>query len=289
MIKKVLLAILMMIQLLNLNNLIFAEPKPIFVLGTIRFDKDNEGVLVPEIAVDDNGIWRKANTKDLWLGQEFQIFDRTETPKLQGKVKVNSLTEDFYALFVAKNKPSEAVYYRGIYKSKKCFRNIGKGIDHKPENLSEEAQKEFLNNQSDIKKMLQNVVKQDWDNIKKDFLKLSSTNISELISSDINGDKKEDYILILSNLPDQGGAAVIIYLTDGTQFKRIPVSFWENVSYDTSWPRILFVIDFNGDGKQEVVISESDSDINIPIIYGWIQDKGVLMELYHGEEEFWNG
>ncbi len=280
--------VLLMMQIF-LSTIIVADNKPIFVLSTIRFDNDSKGILVPEIAVDYNGNWRKATAKDLWVGQEFQIFDRTEKPKLQGKVTVSSLTEDFYALFMSTNKTHENVYFRGVYKTKQFFWNTEQTKGHKPENLNSQIQQEFLKKQTDIKKMLQSVVILDWDNIKKDFPKLSSSNISEFISADINGDTKDDYILILSNFDDKDGAAIIMYLTEGTQFKRIPISFWESASYDTSWPRILFVMDFNEDGTKEVVISESDSDINIPIIYSWDKDKELLLELYHGEEEFWNG
>ncbi len=281
--------LLLMAQIFILSTIIAADTKPTFVLSTIRFDNDSQGILVPEIAVDSNGNWRKANIKDLWVGQEFQIFDRTEKPKLQGKVTISSLTEDFYASFISTDKPHENVYFRGIYKTKLFSWNTYKTKRHKPENLNGQIQQEFLKKQTDIKETLQNVVKTDWDNIKKDFPELSSSNISEFISADINGDTKDDYILILSNFDDKDGAAIIVYLTDGTQFKRIPISYWGNASYDTSWPRILFVMDFNEDGIKEIVISESDSDINIPIIYSWDKGKELLMELYHGEEEFWNG
>lgn len=281
--------LLLIAQIFILSTIIVADTKPTFVLSTIRFDNDSKGILVPEIAVDSNGNWRKANIKDLWVGQEFQIFDRAEKPKLQGEVTISSFTEDFYALFTSTDKPHEGVYFRGIYKTKPFSLNTEQIIGHKPENLNNQIQQEFLKKSTDIKKILQRFVTLDWDNIKKDFPKLSTSNISEFISADINGDMKDDYILILSNFDDKDGAAIIVYLTDGTQFKRIPISFWENASYDTSWPRILFVMDFNEDGIKEIVISESDSDINIPIIYSWDKDKKQLMELYHGEEEFWNG
>ncbi len=281
--------VLLIILIVILSNIIAADNKPVFVLSTIRFDNETKGVLVPEIAVDAKGNWRTSTTRDLWVGQKFQIFDRSEKPKLQGNVTVSSLTQDFYALFMSKNKVYENAYFIGVYKTKQYFWNIGKSKGHKPENINRQAQQEFLKKQIDHKKMLQSVVTLDWDNLKKDFPKLSSSNISEFISDDINDDKKDDYILILSNLDEKDGAAVIIYLSDGTQFKRIPILFWENASYDTSWPRILFVMDFNGDGTKEIVLSESDSDINIPIIYSWIKDKGLLMKLYHGKEELWNG
>lgn len=281
--------ILLLIAQIFILSTVIADTKPIFVLSTIRFDNDSKGISVPEIAVDSNGNCRKANIKDLWVGQEFQIFDRSEKPKLQGKVTISSLTEDFYALFTSTDKPHQDVYFWGIYKTKPFSWNTEQVKGHKPENTSHQVQQEFLKKQEDIKNILQSVVTLDWDNIKKDFPKLSSPNISEFIGADINGDLKDDYILILSNFDDKDGAAIIVYLTDGTQFKRIPISFWENASYDTYWPRIMFVMDFNEDGIQEIIMSESDSDINIPIIYSWDKDKKLLMELYYGKEEFWNG
>lgn len=271
------------------NCLIFAQDKPVLVLSSIRFNVDEVegGQVLPQIAVNSDGTWRYATLEDVWAGQQFNLFDRTKTPILQGKAMVNSFEGDYYVGCDPMNNFSKGGYYWGIYKAKQQFELIGHGKVLKPQYvISKSAQKALIAPDKDIKERLQNGVREDWSNIQSQFPELHTSTIFNFMVGDINGDKKDDYILVLGDLENIKGVAAFIYLSNGIEFTMTPIGFWEDAGagYSGSLPKLSFIMDFNGDGTKEIVIMDSTSDSDYPVIYGWFKDQQALMILYEGDE-----
>lgn len=153
-------------------------------------------------------------------------------------------------------------------------------------NISRALNSQFHSGKN-TKVMLKNILKYDKKAILKDYPQIKNFDLAEFMSGDFNGDKKKDYILVLNAYPE--GAAIIIYISEEDSYKRVNIIFWEGASYSTVWPRFFFSIDLNGDGSEEICITESDSNINIPIIYAWFKEKGGFMMVYKGEVELWSG
>jgi hypothetical protein len=264
----------------------FAEERPIFVFCSMHLDVTEGGKLVPEIAVNSDGTWRKATLKDVWLGQEFEFFDQvTKDPKIGGKVVINSIGNDFFVRCNTKDNFDNDYTYWGIYKTKRQFINLAKGKAFKSKyNVDTIVQKILFNRKKNIKTRLQNMVKQDWKNIQREFPKLKTSNVFDFMMGDINGDKKNDYVLVLSDPKHVKGAAGFIYLSNGTKLTMIPLDFWEEVSQSTGCITAGFMMDFNGDKAKEFVMFGEDGDSCSPMIYGWNKDKQGLMTLYKGDE-----
>lgn len=270
------------------NCLIFAEDRPILVFSSIKFQKENGGALVPEIAINADGTCRQATIKDVSTGQEFELLDDKENPKSQGKVIANSFKDDYYVGFDAKDTFYSSVYYWGLYKAKQQFELVGQGEELKARyEINGAVQKALLDPKKDIEERLENGIKADWANIQRQFPELGTSNIAEFMVGDVNGDGKEDYVLILGDFSEIEGGAAILYLSNERAYSMIPINFWKYASYSESWPRLFFMMDFNGDGMQEIVITNSDSDSNYPKIYGWFKDRQALMMLYNGKQPFY--
>ncbi|HBF38185.1 MAG TPA: hypothetical protein DDW50_12795, partial [Firmicutes bacterium] len=264
---------------------VFADDKPEFVLSSVHLDVNDGGKLVPEIAVNSDGTWRKATLKDVWAGQEFELFDQTKDPILQRKVIVNSLNSGYCAGCDAKDNLIRSGYYWGIYKAKQQFRNVGLGKEIKPKYfMNKTALKILSDKKKSINGRLQDVIREDWKKIHREFPKLRTSNIFDFMIGDINGDQKNDYILLLSDMEHVKGAAVFIYFSNGRNYGMVPINFWKDASFSTSWPRLFFMMDFNGDGTKEIVITDADSDSNYPSIYGWFRDSKTFRTLYNGKE-----
>jgi hypothetical protein len=267
-----------------------AQDKPIFVFSSMHLNVTEGGKLVPEIAVNNDGTWRKATLDDVWIGQEFEFFDEvTKDPIIQGKVIVNSSIDDFFVRCNTKDNFKNDYTYWGIYKAKKQFSNFAKGKILKSKYIIDNTtRKTLFDKKKSVKMRLQNVVKKDWKNIQREFPKLHTSNISDFMIDDINGDKKNDYVLILSDLEHVKGAAEFIYISNGKKFNMIPIEYWEDASYSNGWPIPDFLMDINGDGIKEIGIDDVDGDITSLTIYGWIKERQAFMRLYT-VDELWSG
>lgn len=280
-----------MILIVLIGAVIFAcgatSSKPILVISSCFPEAGtNGGSIFPEIAVNPDGSWRQAVARDLWVGQEFSIMKDYWDQDANGKVKVNAIGQELPASFRADLKFKESADYYAVYSNGKRFVNKGVGKVIKPESVNATAQSEYLKQGPDVQQRLQNVVKADWANIKKDFPRQLSAKVDAFLAGDFNGDNLTDYALILGEGFGGGGpgtAAVVIYLREAGSVKRIPVGAW-SLNGDT-WPLLVLARDFNGDKAEELIIGEADSDTTTPIVYGWSQ--GGLMKLYHSKVEFW--
>lgn len=271
------------------NCLAFAQDKPILVFNTIILNQENGGILVPEFAINSDGSWRKAIPNDIRIGQELELYDRTQNPILQGKIVVNLFEDDYY--LQCNNLDENLLWndYWGINKTNQRFQIVGQGKAIKPQYMIREtASKALLDLKQDIKERLQNVVKADWLNIQNQFPKLKTSNISDFMVGDINGDGKDDYVLILSDLEHMKGEGLFIYLSNGRNFEMIPIRYREYDDNYFCWFMLDLMMDFNGDGTKEFMVLDVDGDSCSPRIYGWNTDSRGLMKLYEGYE-LYNG
>ena len=289
--RRFTLVILLIMSIILVNN-IDAQSKPILVISSTVFNFGDNGIIYPEIAVNGDGTWREAAINDLWVGQEFKVFIEKDY-QLQEEpskivLKVNSIDNEngYFDNKTNGLEGNDSAY--GLYSITKPFINKGIGLLIKPKTINYLAQKEFTKNQANISRMLENVVKYDETNIKKDFQVIFPTTIKKFMIGDINGDQKNDYVLVLGG--DFGGsednvlgAVVIAYISDHNQYERLPIMSWKKASDYYGWPGLLLMKDFNGDNAEEVFIADCDSDTSIPIVYSWFKDKNGLMKLLQGE------
>ena len=265
-----------------------ATQKPILVLSTCSFEDGKSGALIwPEIAVDPDGKWRKATVKDLWRGQEFKTINgfRDEWPEL--KFKVNSTPQNIPVPVSSNDKWKGSWKVQVVYSKNQPFTNKGTGEIIKPEEVDPDALKEFKLGMS-VEKMLHNVVKADWKNIKKDFPNQTSTKVTSFLVGDINGDGGTDYILVLgafsSNGTERTAESVLMYVKENGVYKRYPVRSWFSADFG---PVLLWTKDFNGDNRDEIFIGETDFKETIPFVYSWSSEG--LIKLYEGQESFLGG
>jgi hypothetical protein len=284
MIKKLIFMLLILLLVINVNCLVLAQDSLALVISSISLDVNEGGKLVPEIAVNSDGSWRKATLKDVWSGQGFDIFDTTKYPILRGRVTVNSLNGDYYVGCDAKNNINRSSHYWGIYKIKQQFHYVYRGEAMKSKYVvNGTTQKALLDKGKGIKAQLQNVIKLDWKNIKKEFPKLPTSNLFDFMVGDVNGDHKTDYIIILSDLQHMKGEAVFVYVSIGKYYSMIPIRYREYKN-TYCWFMLDCMMDFNGDGMKEFMVDSEDGDTCYPTVYGWNKDKQGLMTLYTGEE-----
>jgi hypothetical protein len=306
--KKLEISILLIILLVIPMFTVFATTsRPNLVISKIRFVDERTGVFYPEIAVDSDGTWREATIHDIWIGQKFKLFmdldEKSKSINNNFSIVVSKI-DDLPAEFQSQNQIEKEGWYFGTFYNKPVFANKGIGKLIKPEPVNPKIKDDYTQlpqTQTNRKLTLEKIVKLDWVNIKKDFPKLMSQNIESYVTGDINGDGRKDYILILGEntfgSQNSGPAAVIIYLNNHGKMERVPVSFWKGTSDLTSFPQLLFTKDFNGDKAEELFISDSNTDSQIPIVYSWFKDKNGswfkddsgLMLIYYGENEFWQG
>ena len=276
--KKVLLLVLYIVAVITPSFSVQAKSTPSFVLFTVI-----GGRVFPEIAVTGNGKYRQAQDTDMWTGQKINIYSFKSPNRFINTVYVQSIKGSYGYFKDASLMPNE--FYIGVFR-RKPFVNKGLGKIFKPVNISRALNSQFHSGKN-TKVMLKNILKYDKKAILKDYPQIKNFDLAEFMSGDFNGDKKKDYILVLNAYPE--GAAIIIYISEEDSYKRVNIIFWEGASYSTVWPRFFFSIDLNGDGSEEICITESDSNINIPIIYAWFKEKGGFMMVYKGEVELWSG
>lgn len=237
--------------------------------------------------MDTNGKWRLASHQDVTEGQKFNLI----SGRSGNKVGIGVVTgiSDFHVPIML-NKKADEDFYWGFFSngSNVKFRAIGPPII--PENVDNRGEKVFLTSKKDSVN-LQDLIRADFPNIKKDFPRLVSSNIVDVISGDINGDHQTDYVLILGegNFGNEtsGPAAVVAYLNLEGHLVRLPVSFWERTDDYQGWPKLLMIADTIVDNYEEVFISNSDSDRDYPIVFSWFGDD--LRKVYESEIELWNG
>jgi hypothetical protein len=286
MIKKLIFMLILLFGMIA-NCPALAQDRPVLIVGQVNYNNEG-GKLVPEIAVNSDGSWREATLKDVWAGQEFELFGQTQNPILRGKVEVNSVNGGYYVGCKAKDNSDIGNLYWGIYKAKQQFRNIGHGEAMKPKYIiNKVTQKALLDKKKGIKARLQNVIKQDWRNIKKEFPRLPTSNLFDFMTGDINGDKKADYVLILSDVQNMKGEAVFIYLSKGKNYTMVPIEYRE-YGNQYCWFKLDFMMDLNGDAVKEIGILDQDGDTNSLTIYGWFKDRQAFMML-HTVDELWLG
>lgn len=272
-----------------------ADSKPVLVLASVAFQNKmyhginyRSGEIYPEIAINQDGTWREAGIEDLWVEQEFITYARNDFAKSVGRVKVKSLKDFSGLLYETMEDHKYSVCFWGIYAGKKYFRQQGTGERIEGKVLDKEILKEFSPDKY-IKHLLKNVLESDWENIQKDFTVEFSSKLWSYLTGDLNGDRKKDYIIALGEYYNglEGkapGAVVVAYISQGAKYKRFPVHAWNEATDQSGFPMLLFTCDFNGDGAEELVIADADSDTIRPMVYGW--EGGKLIVLYFGRQ-FW--
>ena len=266
-----------------------ANSKPVMVISTISYTSDNNCSLYPEIAVDENGIWREATINDIWHGQKMKLFDK------DASIKNKKLIKNSQEIVVEKvNKTSVSLLYKlkedcysfGVYYSdfKYKINSDEKTINMKP--INQVAKKYFVKSKTGIK-FLNEVLKSDLENINKDFKKTFLPIVKDVMIGDVNGDGCKDYILIIGSADFQEKplrpVAIIVYVSYKQEYQRISLDLYEKPNDEYGWPKLLFIHDFNGDKKEEIFIGNCDSDTTTPIVYSWF-GNGIKM-IYYAEKE----
>lgn len=266
-----------------------ASKRPILVFGTCSFEEGKSGgVIWPEIAVDPDGKWRKATIHDLWYGQEFKTFNYFGEQWPELKFRVHGTLKNLpVAASSSTTKWKGSWTVQVVYSKNHPFTNKGTGEIMKLEEVDSAALKEFKPGISP-EKILQNVVKADWKNIKKDFPNQTSSKVTSFLVGDVNGDGSTDYVLTLGRFAGSTDArsaeSVLMYVKDNGVYKRVPIRSWLSADFG---PVLLWTRDFNGDKADEIFIGETDSEETIPFVFGWSGEG--LIKLYEGTDAFRGG
>lgn len=256
--------------------------KPVFILSSLRLESDKTGLMYTEIAVNQNGTWRKSDIKDIWVGQKFNTFSRK---KVETEAVVTKVPDALPVKVKTDFETDELVYCFGSNNIQKSFKNKAAGALYRPEEVDSKAQKELSKKLT--KSQFTKVLQLDWKNILKDYdNKELLIKCVDCISGDLNGDKKKDYIMTLGDGPfvqdlfqfkgTGRPAALIAYVSEGKGYKRIPLDYWNSTL--KSWPMLFFTRDVNGDNREEIFLTNQEEKADHFIVYSWF-DKG-LKKLY---------
>lgn len=292
MIKRVFLEVLILLIISTVlmgcstdSKITAARTEPILIFSSILINSGKVGEMYPELVVNQDGTWRKADIKDIWVGQKFNTFSGE---KVETEVVVNKVPDTLPIQIKTDYVTEKDVFCFGLNAVPKQFENKATGPLIRPRDVDIEAQKELKN---ELKKStVRKVLESDWENIQNDYGQNElELNIVDVMSVDLNGDEKKDYIIVLGdktfiqNLLTSAGyngpAAVVVYVSEGNGYKRVPLDFWEKTL--KSWPLLYFIKDVIGDNKGELFMSNQTVNSSHFIIYGWF-DEG-LKRLYGSE------
>lgn len=260
--------------------------EPVFILSSILLTPDKGGEMYPEIAVNQDGTWRKSDIRDMRVGQTFNTFS---VEKVETEVVVE-LVSDTLPVGLKTDYPAQKnVFCFGISTDREGFENKAAGKPVRPREVDSDAQKELA---GELKKStVRNVLEADWENIQDDYVhKALSVNIVDVMSGDLNGDQRKDYVIVLgdgtfvqnlmTSKGNAGPAAVIAYTSDNDGYKRVPLDYWEKT--DASWPILYFIKDVNNDGKDELFMSNQSVDASRFMVYSWLEEG--LKKLYGSKD-----
>jgi hypothetical protein len=259
-----------------------ARTEPIFIFSSIRLESDKLGLMYPEVAVNQDGTWRKSDIKDLWVDQKFNTFSQE---KIETEAVVSKVPDVLPVQIKTGFETEKIIFCFGINTTQKIFENKATGTLNRPKNIDSKAQKELSKELT--KSQFKKVVELDWRNILNDYdYKELLIKVVDCVSGDLNGDKKKDYVVILGDGPFHddlfllkgtgGAAAVVAYVSEGKEYKRIPLDYWNSTL--KSWPVIFFMRDVNGDNREELFLSNQDTGADHFIVYSWFNEG--LKKLY---------
>lgn len=261
-----------------------AALKPAAIIATLNIDAE-ESYIYPDIVIDEDGTWREGISKDLFNKQTFTIFRGPNNETLSKVIQIEKKTEELPLLVTDTGKLKPGFRYWAFYSNKKVFRNKGIGEMIVPKQISLNIAKELKNGIS--KSTISKVVKNDLKMISNDFKYKINSNILQFSKGDLNGDKIQDYVVVLGKgygLPGETIVAVI-YVSEKQTYKRINLQPW--TSNQDFFPTSFIFKDVNGDKAEELFVIESDSDCNYPIVYSWF-GKGI-QKVYAGNTQLWGG